>query len=51
MCKNHSKKTCCMSPEQGKADPGNCSQEQIRECHGDDKHHPCENGGRETCGK
>jgi hypothetical protein len=51
MCKNHSKKRCCLGPEQRKANPGDCSPEQIKECHGNDKKHPCENDGKEDCGK
>jgi hypothetical protein len=35
------KKKCCEKPENLKGDPGKCSPEQIRECHGDAKQHPC----------
>ena len=31
----------CEHPEKLKGAPGECSPEQIRECHGDDKTHPC----------
>ena len=51
MCKNHSKKSCCLNPGQEKADPDNCSPEQIKECHGDDRKHPCENDSKENCQK
>ena len=34
--------TCCMHPERLKGKPQDCSPEQIRECHGDVKAHPCE---------
>jgi hypothetical protein len=33
----------CEHPEKLKGKPGECSQEQIRECHGNDKNHPCHN--------
>ncbi len=31
----------CKQPEKLQGKPGECSAEQIRECHGDAKHHPC----------
>ena len=31
----------CQRPENLKGDPKDCSPEQIRECHGDVKEHPC----------
>jgi hypothetical protein len=31
----------CQYPEKLKGKPGECSAEQIKECHGD-KEHPCE---------
>lgn len=34
-------KDLCMFPEKLKERPGNCTPEQIKECHGDDKKHPC----------
>jgi len=34
--------TCCMHPEKLKGKPEDCSPEQIKECHGDEKEHPCE---------
>jgi hypothetical protein len=40
MNKSQSKKTC-EHPERLKGKPGECSPEQIRECHGDVKKHPC----------
>lgn len=51
MCKNHSKKRCCLNPEQGKVDPGHCSPEKIKECHGSEKHHPCEDVKKGDCRK
>ena len=51
MCTKHSKKRCCLNPERRKADTGNCSSEQIKECHGNDKHHPCTNEKKENSGK
>ena len=36
MCQN-----CCQQPNNLKDKPENCSPEQIRECHGDTKDHPC----------
>jgi hypothetical protein len=32
----------CQHPEKLKGKPGDCSPEQIRECHGDVEKHPCE---------
>ena len=32
----------CEHPEKLKGKPGECSPEQIKECHGDVKEHPCE---------
>ena len=51
MCTKRSKKRCCLNSEQRKANPGNCSAEQIKECHGDDKKHPCEKDRKENCQK
>ncbi len=36
MCKD-----CCEHPEKIKGKPEDCSEEQIKECHGDFKKHPC----------
>jgi ArsR family transcriptional regulator len=36
MCKD-----CCQQPERLKGKPEECSPEQIKECHGDEKDHPC----------
>jgi ArsR family transcriptional regulator len=36
MCKD-----CCQQPERLKGKPEECTPEQIRECHGDEKAHPC----------
>jgi DNA-binding transcriptional ArsR family regulator len=38
MCKCDCK---CTHPEKLKGKPGECSPEQIKECHGDTKEHPC----------
>ena len=35
------KKTQCEKPEQLAGEPEECTPEQIRECHGDVKEHPC----------
>jgi hypothetical protein len=40
MCKSKSRKGC-EHPERLKGKPGECSPEQIKECHGDIKEHPC----------
>ena len=39
MCQN-----CCQQPEKLKEKPETCSPEQILECHGDTKDHPCIKG-------
>ncbi len=31
----------CQHPEKLEGDPADCSEEQIRECHGDVQGHPC----------
>jgi hypothetical protein len=43
MCKSKSRKGC-EHPEKLKGKPGECSSEQIKECHGDVKEHPCVKG-------
>ena len=35
----------CLQPEKGKGDPRDCSPEQIKECHGEVRKHPCGTGG------
>jgi hypothetical protein len=35
------KGNCCQKPEQLKGKPKECTHEQIKECHGDVKKHPC----------
>ena len=40
MCEAESKEGC-EHPEKLKGKPGECTREQIRECHGDVKEHPC----------
>jgi hypothetical protein len=32
---------CCGHQEKLKEEPEKCSEEQIRDCHGDNKDHPC----------
>jgi hypothetical protein len=44
MCKSESTKEC-EHPERLKGNPGECSPEQIKECHGDVKQHSCEKEG------
>jgi len=41
MCKD-----CCQQPDRLKGKPEECTPEQIRECHGDEKEHPCVKGGK-----
>jgi len=36
------KEKCCQKPEQLKGKPQECTPEQVQECHGDVKKHPCE---------
>ena len=36
MCKD-----CCQQPDRLKGRPEECAPEQVRECHGDEKAHPC----------
>jgi hypothetical protein len=31
----------CSRPDKLKGRPEDCTPEQIRECHGEEKHHPC----------
>jgi hypothetical protein len=31
----------CQKPEELKGKPEDCSAEQVKKCHGDDKEHPC----------
>ena len=40
MCKEERKKECA-HPEKLKGKPGECSPEQIKECHGETMEHPC----------
>ncbi len=34
-------KKCCKKPEELKGKPAECSTEQVKKCHGDEKDHPC----------
>lgn len=36
-------KECCKKPENLKGEPEECTPEQIEECHGGMKEHPCVN--------
>ena len=38
MCEN---RKCCQKPDELKGKPDDCSQEQIKKCHGNIKKHPC----------
>ena len=40
--KTMGEKNKCQHPERLKGKPGECSPEQIKECHGDKKPHECE---------
>jgi hypothetical protein len=40
-------KSCCEQPQKLKDKPEACTPEQIRECHGDVKNHPCEGEKKE----
>ena len=40
MCRRRKKETC-RKPENLKGKPGDCSAEQVRQCHGDGRGHPC----------
>lgn len=33
--------SCCQQPDKLMGKPENCTPEQIKECHGDTKEHPC----------
>ena len=40
MCKKQT--SCCQKPEKLEGDsPKDCSPERVKECHGDEKSHPC----------
>ena len=41
MCCSNEKKEECQKPENLKDKPENCTPEQIRKCHGEQKEHPC----------
>lgn len=38
---------CCQQPQKLKGKPEECTAEQIRECHGEVKDHPCEGEKKE----
>ncbi len=35
-------KCCCEQPQKLRGKPGECTPEQIEECHGEGKGHPCQ---------
>ncbi len=39
---------CCQNPVQLKGKPGECSPQQVKECHGDQKGHTCENDDKSS---
>jgi hypothetical protein len=41
MCCCHESKQSCQKPENLKGKPADCTPRQIRQCHGQDKKHPC----------
>ncbi|SJZ71243.1 hypothetical protein [Selenihalanaerobacter shriftii] len=45
MCNSNNSK--CKHPEKLKGKPGECSQERIRKCHGEQKGHSCKNNKEE----
>ena len=49
MCCNDKPK--CEHPEKLKGKPGECCPEQKKECHGDEKKHPCQEKRPPCCGK
>ena len=49
MCCCDDKKKGCRKPEDLKTKPEDCSDEQIRECHGETGNHPCEAKSNRKC--
>ncbi len=41
MCECCNDEPRCQKPEELEGEPAECSPEQIKKCHGDDKEHPC----------
>lgn len=41
-------KSCCEQPLKLKGKPGECTPQQIKECHGDEKKHPCKEEKKES---
>ena len=41
----------CKNPEKLRGRPEECSPEQVRECHGDAKKHPCVSPGKKGKGE
>jgi ArsR family transcriptional regulator, arsenate/arsenite/antimonite-responsive transcriptional repressor len=39
-------KSCCEQPQKLQGKPGECSPQQIKECHGNAKDHPCKESGK-----
>lgn len=53
-CTKEDVKMCdckCQQPEKLKGKPGECTPVQIRECHGDEKKHPCSGDEKKGKGK
>ncbi len=52
-CRKEAKKMCdctCLHPEKRKGKPGECTREQIQECHGSRQDHPCKEKTASTHG-
>ena len=47
-CKEKSREYCCEKPERLKGRPEICTPEQILECHGEVREHPCSPQGKRT---
>jgi len=41
MPRKNKNECCCEKPERLSGKPEECTDEQIRECHGEDAEHPC----------
>jgi len=47
-CKERSRECCCEKPDRVKGRPEICTPEQIQECHGEAREHPCATQGKRT---
>ena len=47
MCDKDDKKCGCQNPPECKGSPKDCSPEQIKKCHGEEKGHPCVEEGKQ----